>query len=137
MNKEEREFSKEIVNESIKDALLKGQLELKQEIKDLETANESWKKEQEKNVKEIKMLTGHIAYLHEKYVKEKAVLKNELEIVDNAADYWKSNFETMFNNIIDAINLDGETYSDGDVVDIIADELKKYQGESDELKTIE
>ena len=82
------------------------------------------------------MLTGHIAYLHEKYVKEKAVLKNELEIVDNAADYWKSNFETMFNNIIDAINLDGETYSDGDVVDIIADELKKYEGESDELKTI-
>ena len=136
MNKEEREFSKEIVNESIKDALLKGQLELKQEIKDLETANESWKKEQEKNVKEIKMLTGHIAYLHEKYVKEKAVLKNELEIVDDAADYWKGNFETMFNNIIDAINLDGETYSDGDVVDIIADELKKYQGESDELKTI-
>ena len=136
MNKEEREFSKEIINESIKDALVKGQLELKQEIKDLETANESWKKEQEKNVKEIKMLTGHIAYLHEKYVKEKAVLKNELEIVDNAADYWKSNFETMFNNIIDAINLDGETYSDGDVVDIIADELKKYQGESDELKTI-
>ena len=137
MNKEEREFSKEIINESIKDALLKGQLELKQEIKDLETANESWKKEQEKNVKEIKMLTGHIAYLHEKYVKEKAVLKNELEVVDDAADYWKSNFETMFNNIIDAINLDGETYSDGDVVDIIADELKKYQGESDELKTIE
>ena len=136
MNKEEREFSRQVVNETITHGLIKGQQELKQEIKDLETANESWKKEQEKNVKEIKMLTGHIAYLHEKYVKEKAVLKNELEIVDDAADYWKSNFETMFNNIIDAINLDGETYSDGDVVDIIADELKKYQGESDELNKI-
>ena len=64
------------------------------------------------------------------------ITREEFERVDDAAAYWKEQFETLHNSVVDAINLDSETYSDGDVVDIIADDLKKYEGESDELKTI-
>ena len=51
---------------------------------------------------------------------------------DDAASYWKENFEQLFNGIVRSVTADGEELTDGEVVDQIFDTLKKYQGESDE-----
>lgn len=83
MTREEREFSRRVIDESTNLALLKGQREL------IDRVNK---------------------------------LKEELEIVDNAADYWKGEFEALWNEV----NEHG----------VLADVLQKWDGESDELNKI-
>ena len=64
-------------------------------------------------------------------------LKRENGIIDDAATYWKDNFVDLFNDIYDAVSLDSDDYTDGEVLDIIIDKvLKKYNGETDEQKEI-
>ena len=46
-------------------------------------------------------------------------------------------FEEIYNMVLKTINLDADVYTDGEVIDIIHDNLKKWQGESDNLIKIE
>ena len=59
--------------------------------------------------------------------------QEQFTIVDDAATYWKQEFEELYNMLYRAINLtDPEIYSDGQVVDLISDGMKKFAGQSDE-----
>lgn len=59
-------------------------------------------------------------------------LAKENKMLDDASDYWKTEFGAMFNAIVELIRLDPDNFSDGEVVDAIHDTLKKYEGQSDE-----
>lgn len=55
---------------------------------------------------------------------------NEYIMADNAATYWKDNFDDLYNDIINVINIDKQC--SGALLNV----LKKYKGESDEQKEI-
>ncbi len=63
--------------------------------------------------------------------------RDDYQRVDDAATYWKSNFVNLFNAIHTYINLDNDKFSDGEVLDIIVDEMKKYAGETDEQHKVD
>ena len=58
-------------------------------------------------------------------------MRADFEMVDDASQYWKETFEEFYNAIHRAVNLDGETYTDGEIIDLIYDKLKTYGGETD------
>jgi len=59
--------------------------------------------------------------------------EDQLNRVEDAADYWKETFETFYNAIYIATARPSESHSDGDCIEEIIDKLKAYNGESDEL----
>ena len=62
--------------------------------------------------------------------------RDDYQRVDDAATYWQDNFVNLFNEVHNAISLDADEHSDGEVIDIIVNSLKKYSGESDEQKEV-
>ena len=100
------------------------------EIKDLETANQSWKDEQAKNVETIYELREMLSQTKRELSTALDRLEKsqeDFDRVDDAAEYWKENFEQLFNSIVRSVTTDGEELTDGEVVDQIFDTLKKYQ----------
>jgi hypothetical protein len=45
---------------------------------------------------------------------------------------WKDNFESLYNDIVGVVTVDGEEMTDGECVDALFSVLKKYRGKSDE-----
>ena len=60
-------MTESLYNTMSKESLIDALHKLKDEVKDLETANQSWKDEQAKNVKTILGLEEHVNYLHKIY----------------------------------------------------------------------
>ncbi len=77
----------------------------------------------------IKELHGNI----DRIGKENRRLTKEYHMVDDAASYWKSNFEELHNLIVRILNTHGDDFTDGECIDAIHALLQTYQGESDEL----
>ena len=61
---------------------------------------------------------------------------SEFQIVEEASEYWKDNFEQLFNDVTKVVTEDGEVLTDGECVDALFDVLKKYHGETDEQTII-
>ena len=99
-------------------------------------------------------LEEHVNYLHKVSNSKEAKLKKEIdrldsvltqrtqiiennnedfERVDDAAEYWKSSFEDLYNHIIISTQEHGDMYTDGEVLDLILDKTLTYAGESDNL----
>jgi hypothetical protein len=65
-----------------------------------------------------------------KKAKRQRITDNEYIMADNAATYWKNNFDDLYNDIVNVINIDKQC--SGALLNV----LKKYKGESDEQKEI-
>ncbi len=77
----------------------------------------------------IKELHGNI----DRIGKENRRLTKEYHMVDDAAAYWKSNFEELHNLTARIITMRVDYFTDGECIDAIHALLKTYEGESDEL----
>ncbi len=77
-----------------------------------------------------------LQYALENSIKDSSKNNEDYFRADDAATYWKENFENLYNDIAKALITDGEEMTDGECVDAIFYALKKYEGESDELTEV-
>ena len=100
-----------------------GSHEMQNEIFDLQ-------KELERTEDLLSIATEDRDKYKEKYDK----LSSEFEAIDGAAEYWKNEFEMLYNRIYDLIITDSDFLPDGECIDAIWSHLESVDGQSDEQK---
>ncbi len=58
--------------------------------------------------------------------------RDDYQRVDDAATYWKGQFEDIYNRLVRIVNTPGEEATDGECIDAIYNLLYSHEGQSDE-----
>ena len=61
-------------------------------------------------------------------------LSLEFDAIDGAAEYWKNEFEQLYNRMYDLITTDSDMLPDGECIDAMWEHLESIDGQSDEQK---
>ena len=97
---------------------------------ELHNEAEHWKEEYTHASQSRDFYEGKWKESKEKYEK----LSSEFDAIDGAAEYWKNEFEMLYNRMYDLITTDSDMLSDGECIDAMWEHLESIDGQSDEQK---